>query len=122
MKNKVLISVLVVGTIFVSILVLIFISAEKGQKRTCQFIIEQTLVFAINTKGVRLETSLDSKWKEFDSIQRQQLLDFAKKNAPQDTECRDYPYLIKGEDSDGTELSILARKNNEGRIEIQLGK
>lgn len=92
------------------------------QKDTCKRIVEQTLVFAINQRRVRLETSLDSNWKEFDSIQRQRLLDFAKENVRQDTECSDYSYLIKGEESDGNELPILARKDNSDRIEIQLGK
>ena len=122
MQSKTLISVLVVSAIFVFIFVYVFIFLGRANKHTCKFIIQETLVFAINKKRVRLETSLDSTWTEFDSIQRKQLLDFARENVRQDNECTNYPYLINGEESDGSELPILARKDNSGKIEIQLGK
>lgn len=122
MISKTLISVLVLCATFVFIFAYGFIYLGSADKDTCKFIIQETLVFAINQKKVRLETSLDSNWKEFDSIQRKQLLDFAKENVSRDTECSNYSYLIKGEKPDGTELPILARKDNSDRIEIELGK
>ncbi len=122
MISKTLISVLVFSAAFVFIFVCGFIYLRSADKDTCKFIIQETLVFAINQKRVRLEIPLDSNWKEFDSIQRKQLLDFAKENVSRDTECSNYSYLIKGEETDGTELPILARKDNSDRIEIQLGK
>ncbi len=121
MKNKSLIAVLIVGSIFVLIFAYIFIHLETLNKRTCSLIIEGTLETAIKQKKFRLETPLDSNWKEFDSIQRQRLLDFAKENAPQNNECMTYPYLIRGEEESGTKLSIFGRKDSSGNIELRLG-
>ncbi len=121
MKNKSLIAVLIVGSIFVLIFAFIFIHLRTLDKRTCSLIIEGTLEIAIKDKKLRLDTPLDSNWKEFDSIQRQRLLDFAKENARQDNECESYPYLIRGEEESGTKLPIFGRKDSSGNTEIRLG-
>ena len=97
-------------------------SAANMQKDTCQKIIEHTFVVALNRKAIRLGTSLDSNWKELDSTQHKQLLEFTKENMRPDTECSDYTHLIRGEEANGTELPIFIRKNNSGITEARLGK
>jgi hypothetical protein len=121
MISKTLISVLIVGSILVLILAFISRHLESMNERTCSSIIEGTVENAINHKEIRLETFLDSSWKELDSIQRQQLLNYAKDNAPQNNECMSYPYFIKGEDETGTKLPIFGRKGSSGWIELRLG-
>lgn len=123
MKNKFLVSAsLIVVSIFVFIFAAAFIYLRKLDEQTCQFIIEQTLVYAVNQKAFKLETSLNSNWKELVSVQRQRLVDFARENVSQNDECGSYPYLIKGTDAAGNELPLFARKGDSGFIEFRLGK
>jgi hypothetical protein len=122
MKTKILISVLIAISIFVLISALVFIKLKEMDEDTCKFIIEQTLVYSINQKAIRLETSLDTNWKELDSIQRQRLLEFAKENVRRGNECINYPYLLNGTDDIGAELPIFGRKDSLGNIELRFGR
>ncbi len=122
MKRTSLILVLTFGAIFVTLFALVDKYMESLQKDTCKFIIKETLVFAINQKMVRLETPLENEWKEFDSISRKRLLDFAQAKVRKDTECSDYSYLIKGEEANGAELPVFSKKDRYGFVEVRLGK
>jgi ABC-type lipoprotein release transport system permease subunit len=122
MKGKTFPPFLAIIAIFVAILVFMLIRMEDMHEDTCKRMIEFSMVVAINQKKISLGMPLDSKWKEFDSIQRKQLLEFAKENLPHDTECSDYSHFFSGEDVAGTELPLFVRKDNFNNIEIQLGK
>ncbi len=92
------------------------------QKDTCKKTIEFSLIVLINQNKVRLETPLDTNWKELGTNERKQLLEYVKERGNNYTECRDYSYLIKGEESDERELTLSARKDNSGKIEILLSQ
>jgi ABC-type lipoprotein release transport system permease subunit len=122
MKSKTFLSVLAIIAIFVTLLVFMFIKMEGMQRETCKHMIEFSMVIAINRKTINLGTTLSSNWKEFDSFQRKQLLEYAEGNLPHNTECSDYTYLFSGKDAAGTELPLFVRKDDYNNVEIRLGK
>ena len=122
MRNKYWQSILATTGVFVAFFIFIFTYSEHLQKYTCKRTIQFGLVVGMNTKKIKFEMPLNSDWKNLDSTERRQLLDFVAEHRNDYTECHDYSYLMKGEDSKGAELSISARKDGSNRIEIRLGE
>ncbi len=121
-KNKYWLTILVTVGVFAAFFVFVFIYAGKLQKDTCKRTIESSLTFGTNPDQIKIDTPLDSEWKMLNSTERKQLLSFIGNRKDKYTECSDYSYLIEGEEPDGTELLIYARKNSSNRIEFKLDK
>lgn len=102
-------------------LVFVFMEGNSLQKDTCKKTLEFSLSVLLTQKRSMENLSLDKEWKLFDSGNRNQLFKYIGENSY--SECKDFPYLINGKDSDGSALNIFVRQvTHNDNIEVMIDK
>lgn len=119
-KKKFLMICSVSALLLIVALIFIFVRGRALEKDTCKKIVESSLSVLLK----RIDNNripLISDWRKLNSEERNYMLQNVEENTY--SECEDFPYLVTGKESDGSELNIYVRQiTPNDNIEVLLGK
>ncbi len=73
----------------------------------------------INRNKINLENPITKNWRKLSPNEQKQFMKDVEQKGKDYAECGDYPYLLKGKESDGNDLYFSVRKNEYDQIEIK---